>query len=723
MQIYLNILALSLGASVSIGILSILRRATRKRYSTRWICIAWLVLCVRMLVPIQLFPTQLWMNGFEALKSNPIRTDSEKIVSDIDTREEYGANGEYVANEENGANVEYVANEEYRANSVQGSRTSEEIGDEEIADVLNIEGEKVTSQRKDSGNNQLESYNSESSSKQRNNLLPRLERIKDKIQLEVLRKIVQLTYFIWLGGVILLWLSQMFSYQVVRRRIEKIIRGTNSIKYQAVIKEISVDYHIKREISCYCCKEVKTPMLIGLFHPKIILPQIDYEPQEMDTILRHELTHYKHHDTWKKLLLQSVKILYWFCPTISRMSTYAKEDIELFCDETVIRNQALTYRKSYSMAILRTIAEDQNYNCEAFTACLSNGNKEIKQRILCILGEEKTKKGSSSLIVAFFAIFLLCNLCLVPMNRVMSKVISNANENDITPNDLVTEDVTTSGNRTNQNYETDKAEDTRNTLAAQNQMKHIVLLGLTNEGEGAYNYDYTDSIILVSFHWKDQQLILTSISRNLHVFDENGKSIKLMQLFKENESEFYHQLQNVLGIELDGAISIGMEEFEAVIDALGGVEINLTEEEKDYLNRTNFISQQENRCVTEGIQTLNGNQALGYARVRMVPAINGASGEWGRDVRHEQLLLSLYENMKGQLGTQQTKLFLELINHVKTTIELSQMEDLIQEFMEVEWTIQSESYPAEGDWRQLEDSKQMMLEAIRSYPYLYQNIG
>ena len=101
-----------------------------------------------------------------------------------------------------------------------------------------------------------------------------------------------------------------------------------------------------------------------------------------------------------------------------------------------------------------------------------------------------------------------------------------------------------------------------------------------------------------------------------------------------------------------------------------------------------------------------------YARVRMVPAFNGASGEWGRGARHGQILMSLYQNMREQKGTQQTQYVLEFMDHVKTTMELSQLSDLIQAFLDVEWSLESESYPAEGDWIRVEDSNQMMIEAI-----------
>ena len=734
MKIYLNLLALSLAASASIGFLLILRRISRKRYSSRWLCIAWLVLCVRMLCPIQLVPSNLLVSRLDTVSSNPSATELENAASELGESGQVSTNSKYNVqsnDKEFGGNQtddfkSIEDNEVYDNQSDDFETDDNQIdylrADDNITDETKMNKSEADSQQIASDTTSLKVTDSESSSSQRKNSLFQLESIKDKIQLQIIGHVLNITYLIWLTGVILLCMQQIISYSAFRKIVEKVSRKAHSETYKELIREIALDCHIKKEISCYCCKEIKTPMFVGLFHPKILLPQIEYETQEIEAILKHELTHYQHRDTWKKVLIQSVKIIYWFCPMVYPMSKYATQDMELYCDETVIQNKDLSYRKSYSMAILKTITEGQNCNHDVLTACLSNGKKETKHRILCILGEGKTKKGTPNLTISFFIIFLLCNVCLSPMKRVMSQVNSSTNANEIVTNHVVEGLESEVGLSASLEKGNEEAEIIKDSLTSVRQMQQIVVLGLTNVKGGAIENECPDSIILVSLDWEKQQLILTSISRHLSVMDESGRSTKLMNLYKENQQEFYTQLQSVLGIALDGVISIDMEEFETVVDALGGVEITLTKEEREYLNQTNFISKKENRHVTEGTQTLNGNQALGYARIRMVPSSNGISGEWGRDDRQNQIIMTLYQEIKIQTSTQQLLLLTELMDEIKTTMELSELRCLIEAMIEVEWKLDSESFPAEGDWTQRNDSNQIMLEVTGQKQYLFQTI-
>ena len=100
------------------------------------------------------------------------------------------------------------------------------------------------------------------------------------------------------------------------------------------------------------------------------------------------------------------------------------------------------------------------------------------------------------------------------------------------------------------------------------------------------------------------------------------------------------------GIQCDSYVVIDFDAFEKIIDLAGGVEIDLTSAEAKYLNTTNYISKKENRNVVTGKQILNGNQALGYCRVRKVTASNGMQSDNGRVYRQGLVVNSLFEKMK-----------------------------------------------------------------------------
>lgn len=85
------------------------------------------------------------------------------------------------------------------------------------------------------------------------------------------------------------------------------------------------------------CPELKTPMLAGMFRLALLLPQDTPAGEELRLALLHELTHYHRRDVWRKALALWVNALYWFDPLMWYMVRRTDRDIELACDEDVLR--------------------------------------------------------------------------------------------------------------------------------------------------------------------------------------------------------------------------------------------------------------------------------------------------------------------------------------------------------------------------------------------------
>ena len=97
-------------------------------------------------------------------------------------------------------------------------------------------------------------------------------------------------------------------------------------------------------------------------------------------------------------------------------------------------------------------------------------------------------------------------------------------------------------------------------------------------------------------------------------------------------------------IKIDGYVSVNFEAFEKVVDLLGGVSIELSEKEARYLNTTNYISKKENRNVKAGVNLLNGNQVMGYVRIRKVETLEGLHYDYGRVARQQRVLKSIFSS-------------------------------------------------------------------------------
>jgi anionic cell wall polymer biosynthesis LytR-Cps2A-Psr (LCP) family protein len=118
---------------------------------------------------------------------------------------------------------------------------------------------------------------------------------------------------------------------------------------------------------------------------------------------------------------------------------------------------------------------------------------------------------------------------------------------------------------------------------------------------------------------------------------------------------------------------VNFEAFQQIVDTVGGVEVTLTEGEAHYLNTTNYISEKKYRNVVAGTQTLNGNQALGYSRVRKV-ATSTESNDFGRTQRQRIVLKAIYNKVKKKNIVDQALLMNKILTEIKPETDITKAE-------------------------------------------------
>ena len=176
----------------------------------------------------------------------------------------------------------------------------------------------------------------------------------------------------------------------------------------------------------------------------------------------------------------------------------------------------------------------------------------------------------------------------------------------------------------------------------QDEVVNILLLGLEEIGS-AQN---SDTMIIASLNRNTNELSIISLMRDLYVDIPGHGYHKLNSAYaKGGISLLYQTLQNNLGVTLDGYVLVNFTTFEKIVDLLGGVKITLNQKEAQYLNSTNYISNPANRKVISGTQIMNGNQALGYCRVRYVSTGKEAN-DFGRTARHRAVLNAMFDKLK-----------------------------------------------------------------------------
>ena len=186
---------------------------------------------------------------------------------------------------------------------------------------------------------------------------------------------------LWLSGVVVLGLSGLGQYLRLRKKLVGAVPLEQGIYW--------ADY-------------IDTPFVLGVFRPRIYLPS-HIPAQELPYILAHERHHIRRCDHIWKLLAYCALCIHWFDPLVWVAFVLAGKDMEMSCDEAVIRQLGPQIRGDYSASLLRLATGKKRI---AVTP-LAFGQGDTKGRVLNMVKWKKPKVWVSLLC------FLVCAAVLV----------------------------------------------------------------------------------------------------------------------------------------------------------------------------------------------------------------------------------------------------------------------------------------------------------------------
>ena len=153
------------------------------------------------------------------------------------------------------------------------------------------------------------------------------------------------------------------------------------------------------------------------------------------------------------------------------------------------------------------------------------------------------------------------------------------------------------------------------------QVKHYLMLGEDGYAEHVTDDARTDTIVLVSLDTKYNRVILTSILRDSKINNPRGNETKINLLYKNHGfSGIISCLERELDIQIEGAILVNFENVKPVIDALGGVDIEI--DQNEYLAIRSIL--------------------LGYMRTRST----GSGGDFARTERQRKVVSQLFDKCR-----------------------------------------------------------------------------
>ncbi len=175
-------------------------------------------------------------------------------------------------------------------------------------------------------------------------------------------------WLFWIVGALAFAGWQGWKYAAFRRMLKRNSRKVRDTALLDDYYSLCHDMGLEKCPVLYFCGALHSPLCMGLFRQGIYINSEDREPGDMRLILKHELTHCKRRDLWFKALLLLARTIHFFNPFVHWMARLAERDMEYSCDVSVMQDCSLEERQAYSMAILRTVREGQQNGAVLTTA-------------------------------------------------------------------------------------------------------------------------------------------------------------------------------------------------------------------------------------------------------------------------------------------------------------------------------------------------------------------
>ncbi len=200
-------------------------------------------------------------------------------------------------------------------------------------------------------------------------------------------------WLVWLVAALGLLIRKITIYQGFAQYIKAGLTLVSDIERLDQLSIVAEQSGIKKPIELCVNPLVSSPLVIGFFHPCIVLPSADIPEKDFRYIILHELMHYKRRDMFYKWLVQITVCLHWFNPLVHLMSREITKACEFSCDEAVLAKMGSGSAQDYGKTLLDAMAAVGKYKENLGAVTLSEDKQLLKERLGAIM---KFKKQSRS---------------------------------------------------------------------------------------------------------------------------------------------------------------------------------------------------------------------------------------------------------------------------------------------------------------------------------------
>lgn len=219
-------------------------------------------------------------------------------------------------------------------------------------------------------------------------------------------------WLVWLVAALGFLIRKITIYQGFMRYVNAGLIPISDIERLDELSIVAEQLGIKKPIELCVNPLVSSPLLVGFFHPCIVLPSADIPEKDFRCIVLHELTHYKRRDMFYKWLVQVTVCLHWFNPFVHLMNQEIIRACEFSCDEAVLAKMGSSSAQDYGKTLLDAMAAVGRYKENLGAVTLSENKQLLKERINAIMDFKKKSTairlltGTLTLCMIFGAAFV-----------------------------------------------------------------------------------------------------------------------------------------------------------------------------------------------------------------------------------------------------------------------------------------------------------------------------
>ncbi len=238
------------------------------------------------------------------------------------------------------------------------------------------------------------------------------------------------------------------------------------------------------------------------------------------------------------------------------------------------------------------------------------------------------------------------------------------------------------------------SEDDLKEYSNSNKIKNIALFGVdATDGETGRS----DSIMIATIDPVHKKVKLTSIMRDSYVYIDGYGNDKINHAYAYGGPELSIKTINEnFGLNIQDFASVNFSSLPKIINILGGVDIEITSEELQYIN--NYINDINNKDGTNsphityaGVNHLDGTQALAYSRIRYT-----AGGDYKRTERQRTVLEALFTKLTSASIGSYNSLLNEVLPYVQTNLNAGDILSLGTKVLGIGNNLEQDRFPRDG---------------------------